>query len=412
MNLLENIRIALDSIKSNLLRASLTFMIIAFGIMALVGILTALDSIVYSMNDSFNALGANSFTISPAQSNMQSNRRGRQSKRGEPITFRQAMEFKERFGNEGIVTVNVQGTRNAVLKHGKEKTNPTVIVYGIDENFFKVGGYQLEHGRNFSATELQYGNNKVIIGKEVVDHLFGGKSLRAMGKDISVGPNKYKVVGVLESKGSSMNQSSDRLVFIPLLNCKRVYSGNRRSHEIDVGVPQGIELDDAVASATGLMRNVRRLKASEENDFRIFKSDGIIEIIKENTANLRMATIAIGLVTLLGAAIGLMNIMLVSVTERTREIGIKKAMGATRRNVLMQFLTEALVICQVGGIIGVILGILIGNIVTYLIGGSFLIPWAWIILGVVLCLIVGLASGIYPAMKASKLDPIEALRYE
>jgi putative ABC transport system permease protein len=172
------------------------------------------------------------------------------------------------------------------------------------------------------------------------------------------------------------------------------------------------DMEAAEAVTIGLFRNIRGLKASQENDFEIFKSDSFISILKENTVKFRFAAIAIGLITLLGAAIGLMNIMLVSVTERTREIGVRKAIGATRGNILLQFLTEAVVICQLGGVAGILLGILIGNIVTYLMGGSFLIPWAWMFLGITVCMIVGLVSGLYPALKASRLDPIEALRYE
>jgi putative ABC transport system permease protein len=161
-----------------------------------------------------------------------------------------------------------------------------------------------------------------------------------------------------------------------------------------------------------LMRNIRQLRASEENDFETFQSDSLLNMLKENTATIRIATVLIGLITLIGAAIGLMNIMLVSVTERTREIGISKALGATRANILSQFLTEAVLICQMGGIVGIVLGIAIGNGVALLLGGKFIMPWAWIILGFIMCMIVGLASGLYPALKAARLDPIESLRYE
>ncbi|HQU51962.1 MAG TPA: FtsX-like permease family protein, partial [Saprospiraceae bacterium] len=272
--------------------------------------------------------------------------------------------------------------------------------------------YDFASGRNFSTQEVEYGNNRAIIGSDLVNKLYKGNANAALNTSISIGNVKYKVVGVLASKGSSMNQRSDRIILIPLMNAKSQYGTLESNYNVNVSVNNSTEIDEAVSMATGLMRNLRKLRATQENDFEITKSDGLIDIIKENTATIRWGVIFIAIITLLGAAIGLMNIMLVSVTERTKEIGIIKAVGATQRSILTQFLTEAVVICQIGGVLAAFLGILIGFAVSAIIKGPFIIPWNWIILAIFLCFLVGLLSGLYPALKASRLDPIESLRYE
>lgn len=399
-------------IRSNLLRAILTLMIIAFGIMALVGILTAIDSAIYSLSSNFSSLGANSFSIRPKGQGISGNRRGRRAKQGEAITFRQAIDFKDRYEHEGVTTVSMFCTRNATVKYGNEKTNPTVEVEAIDEHFLDVKGKEVKYGRSFSKSEIENGSPIALIGHAVVKKIFNNKSKKSLGKIISIGNTKYKVVGVLKPMGSSMNQNADNRILIPLLNGKRYYGSAKKNYGLSVAVSDPVKMEDAVAYATGLFRNVRRLKASEENDFEVRQSDGLVAIIREDTKMFRLAAVAIGMITLMGAAIGLMNIMLVSVSERTREIGVIKAIGAKNRNILIQFLTESVVISLLGGIVGIILGILVGNVVTYLMGGTFLIPWAWIGVAVVTCTIVGLSSGIYPALKAAKLDPIESLRHE
>ncbi|MBL0191139.1 MAG: ABC transporter permease [Saprospiraceae bacterium] len=412
MNTLENLKMALRSVRSNVLRASLTLMIIAFGIMALVGILTAIDSILYSMSDNFSSMGANSFAIERKGTDLLSNNRGRRRKMGPIISFRDAMELKEKYKYAGNVFVSFDANFQSVVKFRDEKTNPNVFITGVDEVYLDANGYDIEVGRAFSLSEIQSGDSKILLGADIVKKIFKGNSEYAIDKIVSVDNQHYKVIGVLKSKGSSMNRSSDRGCFMPLLRAKAQYGGAEDSYSLGVAVHMSTEMEDAINYTTGLFRNVRGLRAGEENDFEIAKSDGILKILKDNTVMLRSATIGIGLITLIGAAIGLMNIMLVSVTERTREIGITKALGATRRNILIQFLTEAIFICILGGIVGIFLGILVGNIVTIFIGGSFIIPWAWMTLGMVMCILVGLVSGLYPALKASKLDPIESLRYE
>ena len=408
----EILSMAFQNIRANMLRAVLTLLIIAFGIMALVGILTAIDAIAYSLNDNLSGLGANSFSIERKWGDVGSSRKGRRQKAGEPIKYRQAEEFKERFTFPAKVSISLWATNLASVKFGEEKTNPNVSFVGVDENYFDVKGLDIEFGRPFSQGEVEDGQSKVVIGREIVKKLFKDKPEKALDQIILVGNNRFRVVGVLKAKGSSMGNSEDRAVYAPVLSVKSIYGTEETNYDLIVAVNNAADMDAGQSEATGLFRQIRGIRPGQEEDFRIFASDSLVAILKENTTNLRLATIAIGLMTLLGAAIGLMNIMLVSVTERTREIGIYKALGATRKSILSQFLTEAIVICQIGGLVGIFLGILVGNIVTPLLGGSFLVPWAWMFLGFALCMVVGVVSGFYPAMKAARLDPIESLRYE
>lgn len=408
----EILRLAFQNIRANMLRSVLTLLIIAFGIMALVGILTAIDAIAYSLNDNFSGLGANSFSISRKWGNTRSNQGGRRQKPGDPIRYEEALRFRERFNFPASVSVSHRATSLATVKYADKKSNPNVGFIGVDENYFSAKGLDIEFGRNFSKGEVDDGQSKIILGRDLVKTLFDDQPEKALDQIVQVGNNRYRVVGILQSKGATMGNQADRAVYAPLANVRTIYGTADTNYDLVVAVNNAPDLEAAKAEATGLFRQIRGLRPGEQEDFEIFASDSIAAILKENTTNLRLATIAIGLMTLLGAAIGLMNIMLVSVTERTREIGIYKALGATRKSILAQFLTEAIVICQIGGVVGILLGITVGNIVTPLLGGTFLVPWGWMLLGFILCMIVGIASGFYPAMKAARLDPIEALRYE
>ncbi len=412
MSPLEIIRQAFRALRSNKLRASLTLMIIAFGIMALVGILTAIDSIIYSLSDNFSSLGANSFSIQPKATEIGGMRSGRRIKKGDEISFDQAMAFKERFDFPSRVSVSLPGSMTVEVKYGKEKTNPNITLTGVDEHYIFVNGYDLELGRNFVANEIESNYQRAIVGMDIVKLLFDNQPEKAIDQSIYAGNRKYKIIGILKSKGSSLNQAGDRVVLAPLQSVREAFGSANKNFGLTVNVYQPLDLEGAEDAAVGLFRSIRGLTLREENDFEVFKSDGLVAIIKDNTVQLRLAAIGIGIITLLGAAIGLMNIMLVSVAERTREIGVIKALGAKNRDILYQFLTEAIIICQLGGLVGIILGIFAGNIVSLLAGSEFLIPWAWMILGITVCTIVGLVAGIYPAAKASRLDPIESLRYE
>ena len=412
MDLKENVAEGLRSIKANSLRAIITAAIIAFGIMALVGILTTIDGIKSSVDSSFASLGVNTFDI--LVENNRGRRGGIQTKPLPPIYYRQAKSFKEDFANQKIqgVTLYTGVAGAAEIKYGSIKTNPNTQVTGIDENYLEIKGYTMQNGRGLNEVDLQLSSNAVVIGSELAKTLFPKES--PLGKEISVLNSKYQVVGVLEKKGSITGGGEDRAVFMPLTTARQYDINGRFSYSITTAVQNVEDLDYVVGEATGVMRIIRGDAVGNEDSFTVERADSFLEDIEDITNKLRLGGIGISFITLLGASIALMNIMMVSVTERTREIGVRKALGASPQKIRLQFLIEAIVICILGGLAGIFLGILMGNVVANFIGDDvrFIVPWLLIFVGLVVCVSVGLLSGFLPAVKASKLDPIESLRYE
>jgi putative ABC transport system permease protein len=411
MKILENIPIAFIAIKGQLLRTVLTALIIAIGIMALVGILTAIDAVENSISSNFSSMGSNSFTIRNRGLGIRIGNDGIKPKRHSKITYAEAVKFQQRLTYPSTVSISTFGTHTEVVKYKKQESNPNILVIGTDLRYLKVSGYKLKEGRNFSEQEVLSAAPVAIIGSEIVETLIGDSD-SLLNELVTIGSNKYRVVGILDEKGSSMGFASDRICILPLSNVKMRYGNQNRTYTVTVMVSDIAAMESASGEATGLFRVVRGDRPGTENSFEIVKSDSLANILISQLSYVTIAATIISIITLLGAAIGLMNIMLVSVTERTREIGIRKSAGATKTAIRNQFLTEAIIICQIGGVAGVIFGILIGNLMGMSMSADFIVPWKWILSGLVVCLIVGIVSGIYPAIKAARLDPIESLRYE
>jgi len=413
--LLVNIKEAIQATRANLLRTILTMLIIAFGIMALVGILTAIDGIKYAMTDKFSLMGANTFKIMNQSSKIRigGKKRPRTSDKKNPeITQQNIQDFMQNYTFPATISISSANMQVGQVKYENRKTNPNISIKGGDEGFLVVEGYSIAQGRNFNAFEVKEGLSVVIIGEQVRKELFPYQS--ALQKQVTINGKHFTVIGVFEEKGSALGFGGDKIVAMPYLTLDKnfaSFTGNK-NYQINITVKENTLLEPAIEEARAVMRKVRGLNTNQEDNFGFIKSDALSTLLMEELAIVKIAATFIGLITLTGAAVGLMNIMLVSVTERTREIGIRKSLGATKKNILSQFLTEAVVICQLGGILGIILGILIGNLVSIAIGSQFIIPWLWIGVALTLCFLVGLGSGIYPAWKASNLDPIEALRYE
>ncbi|MDF9795804.1 putative ABC transport system permease protein [Catalinimonas alkaloidigena] len=412
MNILNNIEESLKSIRENLLRTTLTALIIAIGITALVGILTAIDGIQASVDDSFAGLGVNTFSIDE-RSGSGRRQQGRTEKSYPPIRFSDVREFKKRYDYPAKISVNTQVTGNAEVKRSSEKTNPNIRLYGTDESYIITEGYNIEWGRNFSSFDLEKGLNVAIIGYETYEALFDDNE-DPIDKEISLYGNIFKVIGLMEKMGSvGGGGNADRKILIPLAKGRQLGSNRELDYRIDVLVSNTGTLEAAMGEATSLMRAVRQDPIGAELSFEIQEKKSLSDQLGEITGYLRIGGFAIGLITLLGASVALMNIMMVSVTERTREIGIRKALGASPKRIRQQFLIEAIVICQIGGIAGVLMGMGMGNVVaTFMDVERFLVPWVWILSSLFICIGVGLFSGYYPAFKASRLDPIESLRYE
>lgn len=407
--IIENLRVSLRAIRSQLLRTVLTVSIIAIGIMALIAMVTATESLKSNIAQEFSSLGTNTFSIRNKRGGMR--RMGRVERTGEIISFRQATAFKNSYDYPAQVGLSAFGSGTATFKRGSEQTDPNVQVLGIDEQYLVISGFEVANGRGFTRTDIESPQNLVILGQDIVDKLFKEYE-DPVGQQVAIGTYPYTVVGVLESKGQVMGMSQDNQCYVTLNNLRKQFATPTTEYRISVMVEETADLEAAINEAYGTMRIVREDDFGERPSFEIQQSNQMVETMLGGMDILTVAASVIGIITLFGAGIGLMNIMLVSVTERTREIGVRKAIGASGALIRLQFFIEAIIIGQIGGAVGIAIGLVIGNIVAVYFGTPFVVPWFWITVGVTLCLLTSVASGYYPAKKASTLDPIEALRHE
>jgi putative ABC transport system permease protein len=407
----ENVRIALDSIKSQLLRTILTIVIIGIGIWALVGILSAVTALENTISGNFASMGANTFNIQQYEFTVQTRNSGEREKINPIISYNNVREFTDKYSYPFTKTsLSFIGTTAAEVKYGSDKTDPEVRVYGVNENYLENTGTEVDNGRNFTIFDIQNNNKVCLIGSDFLKNLFENED--PINKTISIRGVKFKIIGVLESKGSTFGNNQDLKVLIPIQVARGMYTQPNINYKISVKVDDKQLMEAAQDEAVITFRNIRGLNPIEKNDFGIERSDDLINRIAMITGYLQVAAWIISIITILGSSIALMNIMLVSVTERTREIGVRKALGAKRSTISTQFFMETIVIGQFGSILGIILGVLTGFAFAKIFEFNFTLPWTAIIWATIITFIVAVIAGSYPASKAARLDPIESLRYE
>ena len=426
MTFKDTLALSWRNIAGNKLRTSITVAIIALGIFALILIITSIKAASNSLTTSFSTMGANSFSLRFKDRNIRigggrqrentktskSALREKKSNMGKIITYDEARAFKERYNFPAKVGLALMGPRNIVCNTDRKKTNPDVTVLGGDENYLELNGYKIANGRNFTESEIESGRSICMLGSGVAKKLYPDNPGKAIDKVVSVDHKPYRVIAVLEDKGSSAFFNTSKIIVTPYNNIRRLYASQSLSFNVGVMVNDLKVMDVAIGEAKGTFRPIRKLDVKDEANFYVDKSDSIAEALLTNLGFLEKGTIGIAFITLIGAAIGLMNIMLVAVNERTKEIGLIKALGGTKKDIRAQFLYESVLISLLGAVVGIVSGILLGNVVAILLNTGFVVPWGWVIAGIFVCSFVGLAAGLYPAYKASKLDPIVALRYE
>jgi putative ABC transport system permease protein len=409
----ENVKIALGSIRTQLLRTILTIIIITIGITALVGILTVVAAFENNLNSTFASMGSNTFNINQYKTQLRGNGGVNKIEKINPIiTYPEAKAFKEKYSYPLTQTsLSFIATSSAEVKFENQKTDPEISVLGVDEYFLTNSGLEVTQGRNFNPFDISNNVYYCIVGSDFVSKGLL-KDVNPIGKIISIRGAKFKVIGVLKEKGSTFGNSQDLRIMIPIQVARSLFSAPNINYSLSTMIQRTELLDDAIDNAIFTMRKIKKLNPVEEDNFGVSRSDDLVNRIASITGFLGVSAWLIGIITILGSSIALMNIMIVSVTERTREIGVRKALGAKKSAIAFQFFIETITVGQIGGIFGILFGILVGYGISSLLNLAFVTPWQAIFAAFATSFFVGLVSGLYPAIKASQLDPIEALRYE
>ncbi len=404
---METLRIALEALRANRLRSALTLVGMAIGVFSVIASVTAVAVIDRTVMDELAAMGTQTVTFDRVPDDRPPTE---EEQRRPRLTYEQAERLRERAALPASVGASVR-TGSREVRTTEEATEPSVLVVGADAEYAQNNGWEVATGRFLTEADVRAGRNTAVLGTTVAEQLFGERD--AVGAEVRVDGRRFTVVGVLASKsgGFGIGDANNRVV-VPITRAIPAFGLAERDVTIDVRAPSAELLAATEDEAVGVLRAVRRLPPEAENDFETFSSAEAASGLRTFTDALALGGAGIGLIALVAAGVGVMNIMLVSVTERTREIGVRKSLGATRADILRQFLVEAVVLCQVGGLAGILLGVLGGNAAALLLDGVPAFPWGWATVAVVGVTVVALVFGVYPATKAARLNPIEALRYE
>ncbi len=401
---------AMDAIRNNKLRSILTLLGITIGVFSVIGVMTAIRTLESSIESGLNVFGTNTFVIQkwpmiqiggPGRDQKYRNRKN--------IDFDQYEELKKRAKLPIFVSVaEGRGFRN--IKYRDKAIKRSLSVVGSDEGTIRSYNTFIGDGRNLTNDDIRFSRNVCVVGMDVVDQLFPFED--PLGKVIQISGLDYRIVGITEKKGRSFGQSQDNYILIPITTYLQRYANRWTTLSITIEASSAVLYDKTIDEAVGLMRMIRKVPPENENDFEVSSNAELMETFGNFTGGVKIFALAVSVIALVVAGIGIMNIMLVSVSERIKEIGVRKAIGATKRDILTQFLTEAVFLSQFGGIAGVILGIAGGNLVALTFNIPAVIPLDWAIYGLVVCSVIGIGFGIYPAWRAANLDPIESLRHE
>ncbi|MDH4070070.1 MAG: ABC transporter permease [Ignavibacteria bacterium] len=405
----ESLLMALTAIRTNKLRTVLTMLGIVVGVFSIIAVMTAMGVLRNSIEQGLTQLGASTFQIQKHPAGFNSGHRNRTRNRKD-ITYEQGLAVWEKTTLAEAVGLEVWQFGRIVWWEG-QKTNPNVSLAGENPEGLVTNNWGVERGRGFNKEDMDLRKAVIILGQAVAEKLFPPR-VNPLGESVKVDGVLYEVIGIFESKGSALGGNNDNFAAVPLPRFFDTYGKRARSVNIMVKAQSQEVFEDCLEQARGVLRTARKVDPGEEDDFAFFSNDSVINSFNDFTADFRLGVLVISSIALLAAGVGIMNIMLVSVTERTREIGIRKAIGAQKSDILSQFILEAIILCQIGGFAGVFLGVVAGNAASILFEVPAIIPWEWVGIGFGVCSLVGLIFGVYPAWKAAVLDPIEALRYE